>query len=191
LARETVALEELAAPGPLLAETMRALPFPAYIITATWDIIDCNPPFRIVWHVGENELPFNAIDRLFIAPAARKLHGRNFATNVAPVVAMLHSGIGRRPNLKGLRDLRDRLLADDEIRKIWNDFEIRSPFLPTKAEIQSSIGTFRYEALNLPVPGSLHALVVQVPDGASPERLARASFDKEREEVLPGRQSSA
>lgn len=169
-------LEELAPPGPLIADTMHALPFPAYIITATWDVIDCNAAFRLVWDVDAREIPFNAIDRLFIAPAARAMHGADFAANIAPIVAMVQSGLGRRPNLQGLRDVRDRLLVDADIRQIWNAFEISDPFVPTKLHITSPIGPFVYEALTLPVPGALHAIVVQVPDEASRERL-RVSVD--------------
>ncbi|MGZ3506271.1 MAG: MmyB family transcriptional regulator [Vulcanimicrobiaceae bacterium] len=64
---------------------MKALSFPAYIITATWDVIDCNEAFRRVWAVGERELPFNAIERLFLEPAARRMHGERLAANVTPV----------------------------------------------------------------------------------------------------------
>lgn len=44
------------------------------------------------------------------------MHGSNFIANITPVIAMLRSGLGRRPYLKALEQIRDRLLADDEIR---------------------------------------------------------------------------
>ncbi len=162
-------------PDPLVVVTMRAIVFPGYIITATWDIVDCNEAFRRVWGVGENEIPYNAIDRLFLEPAARKMHGEHFSAHIEPIVAMLHSGLGRRPYLKALQQLRDRLIADNETRKMWNEYEISDPFLPTRCKIESSIGTFSYETLNLPIPGALYAIVVQVPDSVSLQRLTRAS----------------
>ncbi len=165
------ATEESETPSALVVETMKALSFPAYIITATWDIIDCNHAFRGVWAIGEDELPFNAIERLFIEPTARKMHGEHFIANITPVIAMLRSGVGRRPTLEGLQRLRDRVLRDDAIRAIWNDYEISSPFTPTTCTIESTIGTFRYETLTLPVPGALYGIVVQVPDSASRELL--------------------
>jgi hypothetical protein len=102
------------------------------------------------------------------------MHGQNFAANIASPIAMLHSGLGRRPHLDALRHLRDRLLSDDVIRKIWNDYEISNPLLPTSCTIESSIGTFRYETVNLRIADALYAIVVQVPDAESKVRLARA-----------------
>lgn len=99
------------------------------------------------------------------------MHGSNFIANITPVIAMLRSGLGRRPYLKALEQIRDRLLADDEIRTIWNNYEISSPFLATSCTIKSPIGTFRYETANLPISGALHSIVVQVPDTASRELL--------------------
>lgn len=49
-----------------------------------------------------------------------------------------------------------------------------SPLISSSSTIESAIGTFRYEALNLPLPNALYALVVQVPDDASRTRLAAA-----------------
>ncbi|MGH7716211.1 MAG: hypothetical protein ACREML_09480, partial [Vulcanimicrobiaceae bacterium] len=63
-----------------------------------------------------------------------------------PIVAMLHSSLGRRPT-DALRALRERFLADDEIRKIW---------------------------LTLPIPGvsgASYAIVVQVPDEVTRRKL--------------------
>jgi len=166
--------EEIHQPNPLLSETLGAIAFPAYIVTATWDIVDCNGAFRVVWGIDADERCFNAVERLFLDARARPMHAQSFAANIAPIVAMLRSGIARRPNLTALTNLRDRLMANEEVRELWNAFEIRGPFVPSSCTIASPIGTFTYEALTLSA-GDLSGIVIQVPDLASRERLARAT----------------
>jgi transcriptional regulator with XRE-family HTH domain len=161
-------------PDVLLEETMHALRFPAYIITASWDVLACNDAFRRVWGIDESEVTFNAVERLFVDARARALHGDRFVANVAPIVAMLRSAIGRRPHLVGLRSACDELLADPEIRALWDAYEISDPLIPNTCTIESPIGTFSYEALTLANPGETTGLVVQVPDEASRGRLALA-----------------
>ncbi len=102
------------------------------------------------------------------------MHGPHFAENARPVLAMLHSSLGRQPHAKALRQLRERLVADGELRAIWDEYEISSPLLPSACTIESAVGTFSYETLTLPVSSS-HGIVVQVPDDASRERLADGS----------------
>jgi transcriptional regulator with XRE-family HTH domain len=165
---------ETGEPSVLLKETMRALTFPAYIITASWDVLDCNEAFRRVWDIGESELPFNAVERLFMKATARKMHGDRFIANIAPVVAMVHSAVGRRPHVAALRSLRDLLVAEKEIRELWDAYEISDPLVPNTCTIESPIGTFSYEALTLANPGETSGLVVQIPDQPSRERLALA-----------------
>jgi transcriptional regulator with XRE-family HTH domain len=159
-------------PDRLVVATVKAILFPAYVITATWDVLDCNEAFRRVWAVEERELPFNAIERLFLDPAARKLHGENFAANFTPVIAMLRSAHGRRPYWNALQRLRDRLIADDAIRAIWDGYEISSPLLSNRCVLDTPLGIFRYETLTLPISGTSQAIVVQVPDASSAARLA-------------------
>jgi transcriptional regulator with XRE-family HTH domain len=163
-----------AVPSPLLLATMDALAFPAYIISATWDVVACNEAFRRVWAVGERELPFNAVARLFLDPAARKMHGPHFVENIRPVIAMLHSSLGRQPHAKALRQLRDRVVADEALRAIWDEDEINSPLLTNACTIDSSLGPFHYETLTLPLAES-HGIVVQVPDELSRKRLSQTS----------------
>jgi transcriptional regulator with XRE-family HTH domain len=170
--------EALSRPNSLLSELLGAIAFPAYIIIATWEIVECNRAFRRVWAIGDDEPPFNAVERLFLDLRARPMHARHFVTNIAPVVAMLRSGLARRPNLTALGALRDRLLADTEIRSAWDAFEISGPFTPNTCTIESPIGTFRYDALTLS-PGDNSGIVVQVPDRASQERLALAMESRE------------
>jgi transcriptional regulator with XRE-family HTH domain len=174
LAGRTQPAEELEEPSALVADAMMSISFPAYVITASWNVIACNEAFRLVWNIGEREVPFDAIARLFIDPAARSMHGEHFVANISPIVAMVRSGIGRHPDLAKLRDLRDRLLADAEIRAVWDSFEVAGPLVPTRAEILSPIGPFNYEALTLPIEQTLHGIVVQVPDSASRARLVQA-----------------
>jgi transcriptional regulator with XRE-family HTH domain len=163
--------ETLREPSPLLTDTLAAIAFPAYIVTASWDILAGNTAFRRVWEIADHELPCNAVERLFVDPRARRMHGEHFAANIAPVVAMLRSGLARRPSLVTLRRLRELLLADDATRKLWEGFEISDPFIPNTCTIESSIGTFAYEALTLS-SGAPAGIVVQVPDQSSRARLA-------------------
>ena len=158
---------------PLAVQTMNAIEFPAYIITSDWIIVDCNETFRRIWGIGKGEVPFNAIDRMFLDARSRQMHGSHFMGNLTPVIAMLHSSLGRRPT-DSLRALLERLLADPEIRAIWDDYKIASPLLTSKVTIESTIGTYHYETLTLPiqgVSGASNAIVVQVPDEPSHRRI--------------------
>jgi transcriptional regulator with XRE-family HTH domain len=156
--------------APLAIATMHALAFPAYIITPTWDAVACNAAFRRVWDVAENEVPFNAFERLFLHPSAQRMHGAYLAQNIRPVLAMLHSSVGRQSSSQTLRMLRDRILADGVLRAIWNDYEITSPLQPNACTIESAIGLFHYQTLTLPISQS-YGIVVHVPDDASRKRL--------------------
>jgi transcriptional regulator with XRE-family HTH domain len=162
------------AAAPLAIATIHAIAFPAYIITPEWDVVECNAAFRRVWNVAEDEAPFNAFQRLFLHPAAQEMHGAYLAQNIRPVLAMLHSSVGRQPSSPSLRLVRDRILADSVLRAIWNDYEITSPLQPNACTIDSPIGLFHYETLTLPISES-YGIVVHVPDDASRARLARAS----------------
>jgi transcriptional regulator with XRE-family HTH domain len=163
------------APDPLVVATMEAIAFPAYIITPTWTVLACNEAFRRVWSIREDELPFNAVERLFLEPAARTMHGAHFTDNVRPVIAMLHSSLGRQANAPELRALRDRITMDDSLRAIWAEYEISNPLLPNACTIDSPFGRFHYETLTLPIANAAHGIVVQVPDAPSRERLTAAA----------------
>jgi transcriptional regulator with XRE-family HTH domain len=166
--------EQRSQPSMLLRETMRALAFPAYLITAAWEVLDCNEAFRRVWGLADSEVPFNAVERMFLNATARDMHGDRFVANLAPVVAMVRSAVGRRPHVTALQDLRDRLTAEKQIRELWDAYEIADPLVPNQCTIDSPIGTFTYEALTLANPGETSGLVVQIPDPSSRELLAVA-----------------
>jgi transcriptional regulator with XRE-family HTH domain len=170
LTGNVVVPDEARAPSALLLETMHALRFPAYLITASWDILACNAAFRAVWAVGD-DVPFNAVERLFLDPAARSMHGEHFIANITPVVAMVRSAVGRRPHLVTLQRVRDRLLADPAIAPVWDAYEVSDPLAPNTCTIDSPVGRFSYEALTLANPGEISGLVVQVPDDESRLRL--------------------
>lgn len=163
--------ERAVMPDPLVVATIKALAFPAYIISSTWDVIDYNDAFARIWGIDAGELPFNAVERLFLHPAVRKMHGSNYIANITPVIAMVRSSQGRQPNSKSLRILRDKLLADSELRDIWNAYEISSPLLGNTCTIDSPAGPFRYESLTLPLADYALGIVVHVPDPASLQRI--------------------
>jgi transcriptional regulator with XRE-family HTH domain len=156
---------------PLAIATIHAIAFPAYIITPEWAVIECNAAFRRVWNIADREMPFNAFERLYLHPAAQQMHGKYLSQNIRPVLAMLHSSVGRQSSSPSLRELRDRILADSVLRAIWNDYEITSPLQPNACTIESAIGPFHYQTLTLPV-SEAYGIVVHVPDDASRARLA-------------------
>ena len=163
--------------APLASATMHALAFPAYIITPAWDVLEWNAAFACVWNIDEDERSFNAVERLFLHPNARRMHGSNLAQNIRPVLAMLHSSVGRQASSASLQIVRDRVLADAALRTIWDEYEITSPLEPSACTIDSPIGTFHYETLTLPISAA-HGLVVHVPDEASRARLAKTMVVK-------------
>lgn len=167
-------VEELSEPDKLLTETITALVFPAYIITAAWDVLSCNAAFRRVWGIAEAEVPFNAVERLFLDSRARLMHASNFGRNIAPVVAMVRSAVGRRPHLTTLQRLRETLVADTETRELWDAYEISDPLVSNTCTIDSPVGSFTYETLTLANPGATSGMVVQIPDKPSRIRLAHA-----------------
>lgn len=153
-----------APPDPLVIATVHALVFPAYIITSTWDILEYNEAFACVWDIGNEATPFNAVERLFTHSRSREMHGDRFESNIRPVIAMLRSSQGRQPREQALRDLRDRITIDATIKRLWDDYDITSPLLPITVTIDSAVGPFTYQTLTLPVDGTLHGIVIQVPD---------------------------
>jgi len=167
-------VEELSEPDKLLTETITALVFPAYIITAAWDVLSCNAAFRRVWGIAEAEVPFNAVERLFLDSRARLMHASNFGRNIAPVVAMVRSAVGRRPHLTTLQRMRETLVADTETRELWDAYEISDPLVSNTCTIDSPVGSFTYETLTLANPGATSGMVVQIPDKPSRIRLAHA-----------------
>ena len=166
--------DERVEPTALEIDALGAIAYPAYIITAAWLIVACNDAFRVVWNVAD-EPPIDAVARLYLDADARAMHGARFAANIAPIVAMIRSGVGRHPSLERLRALRDRLVADREVRPIWDAFEVSSPLVPTAATIASPIGTYTFETLTLPIGDGFYGIVIEVPDPASRVRLARAT----------------
>jgi transcriptional regulator with XRE-family HTH domain len=154
-------------PSTLALATLHALTIPAYLITPTWNILHCNDAFCRVWDIERSELPLNAIERLFLHPKSRKMHGAHFEQNITPVIAMLRSSHGRQLDEQALVDVRDKLLEDEVTHRIWQNFGILSPLLTNECTIESPIGIFRYEAMTLPIPGYSHGLVVQVPNEVS------------------------
>lgn len=169
--------EDFAAPSPLIVETLHAISFPAYIINVAWDVLDFNDAFRRVWAISKDEtLPFNAVERLFVHPRAREMHGDRFERNIRPVIAMLRSSQGRRAHLEELRQLRDRLLRDELLKAIWGEYEVSGPLLSNVVRIDSAIGDFTYETVTLPFANS-SGIVVQVPDRESRANLKRSAAE--------------
>ena len=173
-------------PDENVLATLRAIAFPAYVISATWNVLAFNDAFRRVWAIGAHEAAFNAVERMFLDRAARALHGERFTANVAPVLAMLQSSAGRQPHATELQRLCERVVEDPDLRSIWEAYEITSPLLSNACTIESPIGTFHYETLTLPISES-QAIVVQVPDEPSRERLARATMRRGSKSVVATR----
>lgn len=143
---------------------MRALTFPAYIITSTWDVLDHNDAFARVWGIQNEATPFNAIERLFLHPLARKMHGDRFESNIRPVIAMV--SVEPRPPSAFAADARcSRTHRNGRGNKgLWDEYEITNPLLPVTVTIDSPLGACTYQTLTVPIEGTLHGIVVQVPD---------------------------
>ena len=143
----------------------------------------CNDAFRWVWGV-DDAAPFGAGDRRFLDERARATHGDRFEPNIEPVIAMLQSSIGHYPDAAPLRELRDRIVADPRLRRIWNAREITSPLLTSTCTITSPAGLFTYETLTLLVSNTM-ALVVQVPDEMSRRQLLKRAIRNETSHGRP------
>jgi transcriptional regulator with XRE-family HTH domain len=161
-----------AAPETLVLPTVDAIAFPAYLINSMWQVTACNAAFRWIWRV-QDDVPFNAVERLFLDERARPMHEDRFEKNIGPVIAMLQASIGHYPDAKPLLALRDHVIADPRLHQIWGAHEITSPLLPSACTIMSPAGEFTYETLTLLVSNSV-GLVVQVPDESSRDRLQKA-----------------
>ena len=57
---------------------------------------------------------------------------------------------------------------------MWDDYDIGSPLLSNRCTITSVIGEFSYETLTLPIPDTLHGVIIQIPDERSRERPGAA-----------------
>jgi transcriptional regulator with XRE-family HTH domain len=158
-------------PSILLVETMHALAYPAYIIDPFWDVLAFNAAFRRVWNIADDEVRFNAVERMFLHPAGRVMHGDRFIENITPVIAMLRSAVGRRAYSTTLQRIREQLIAEPDLRKIWDAYEISDPLTPNTCTIQSTFGPFVYQALTLKHSAETIGLVVHIPDHVSRERL--------------------
>ncbi len=154
-----------AAPETLVMPTLEAIAFPAYLIDSMWQVTAYNAAFRRIWHVRD-DVPFNAVERLFLDERARRFHEDRLEANIEPVIAMLRASLGHYPDAEPLRALRDRIVADPRLQRIWSAHEIASPLLSSTCTIASPIGRFTYETLTLLISDAV-ALVVQVPDEPS------------------------
>ncbi len=161
-------------PSSLILDAMNAVVYPSCVNTAEWDILACNEAFRRIWGLEESELPVNTLERLFLHPTTRAMHGEHIAANAAPLLAKIRFDLARHPDLVVLERLRQRVLADDELRKVWDTFEVRASQIPSTGMLNSLIGPFCYETLSLPITGKLLRMVIYVPDRPSRERLATA-----------------
>ncbi len=166
--------ERIEPPSRLVLDAMNANVYPCCVNSAEWDILACNAAFRLIWGLDYTELPANTLERLFLHHTARAMHGEHFTANVAPFLAKMRLDLARHPDLIVLERLRQRVLEDDELRQVWDAFEVRKPHIPTTGRLNSPIGYFCYETLSLPVVDTLLTIVVYVPDSASRERLAAA-----------------
>lgn len=167
-------VEQIEPPSSLILDAMNASTYPSCVNNAEWDILACNGAFRCIWGLEESEFPVNTLERLFLHPTTRAMHGEHLAANAAPLLAKIRFDLARHPDLVVLERLRQRVLADEQLRNIWTTFEVKESQIPSTGTLNSVIGPFRYETLSLPITDKLLTLVIYVPDRASRERLATA-----------------
>jgi MmyB-like transcription regulator ligand binding domain/Helix-turn-helix domain len=147
---------------------------PAYIITTAWNILAWNEAFAFVWAIEPpGSPPFNVVVRMFVDPVARAMHGANWYNFAGALVAMVRVGYGRHAGDPHYQAMLSTLREDPDFAAMWERHDVANPLGTTRGEIESpSVGTFVYEVLNLRIPMSEQlALIVQVPDEASGERL--------------------
>jgi hypothetical protein len=65
------------------------------------------------------------------------------------VIAMLQASIGHYPHAKPLRELRERVVADARLHRIWSAHEITNPLMSSACTMLSPAGLFTYETLTL------------------------------------------
>ena len=152
---------------------------PAYVATAAWDVLAWNEACALVWNLsppgGE---PFNFVLRHFEDPSSRALHGEGWEPFARSLVAMVRVGYATRHDDPRYAAMIDALRRNPYFVELWERQEVIHPLTTTAAEIQSpAIGRFAYRVLNLMLPTMDQALIVQVPEPDSAERL-RAALER-------------
>jgi transcriptional regulator with XRE-family HTH domain len=147
---------------------------PAYICTAQWLVPAWNAAMSLVWDIGPpGGAPFNIVERMFLDPKLRAMHGDRFEAFARSLVAMVRSGAGRRIDDPEYRRMYEALRADAVFRAAWDGYEIATPAGTIATRVTSAaVGDFAYEALTLSVLDDAgYFIVMQVPDEPSAARL--------------------
>jgi transcriptional regulator with XRE-family HTH domain len=165
-------------PDPLTRAALDAIAtVPAYICTAQWLVPAWNAAMSLVWDIGPpGGTPFNIVERMFLDPKLRAMHGDRFEAFARSLVAMVRSGAGRRIDDPEYRRMYEALRADAVFRAAWDGYEIATPAGTIATRVTSAaVGDFAYEALTLSVLDDAgYFIVMQVPDEPSAARLRAA-----------------
>jgi len=151
---------------------------PAYVCTSQWTVLAWNRAMSLVWGIeSPGGAPFNIVERMFLDPKLRAMHGSRFEAFARALVAMVRAGAGRRIDDPQYRRMYEAqaLHADPVFRAAWEGYDIATPMGTLSTLVMSAaVGPFAYEALTLLVPDDGgHSIVVQVPDEPSAARLRK------------------
>jgi transcriptional regulator with XRE-family HTH domain len=181
---ERVYLHRLAEPTTPMIETspvvrpetrhlMQALdPSPALLLSPVTDVLATNRAARRLY-TDFDALPpqeRNAIRWLLTDPAARDLHGDDWAAVTAEMIGFLRLGTGRKPTASGRRLIDEMNVSSEFFRRIWNGQTVSFADRRRKQLRHSRAGVveFGVESLQVrhaeqqllvvltPLPGSVH-----------------------------------
>jgi transcriptional regulator with XRE-family HTH domain len=175
-ASETDYLVRLARPGaetvepalsPEIIQVLQATSLPAYVVNRRWYALAWNDAFARLWDVGDREPPLDIVRLLFFEEPARTHHGANLEHNAAAMIAMVRSGVGRRPGDERYRDLAEMLSRDALLSQTWDRYDVADPRDSSRVAFAVPIGaTTGYVAWNADIPLSGLTIVYQVIGGA-------------------------
>jgi len=180
---EREVLAQLSDPGPGLLEevaddTLRRcvdnVRSPAFVLSATWDVLYWNSAFAAAWLIElPGSPPFNAVEYQFIHALDRGLQGDRWAPTSQRMAAqfradyLAHAGEARFDALVArLRDI-------PSFREMYDHGDVILSLTDVPNAIDHpTLGHIDYTAYNLSVPGTALTLTVQIVSDATADALA-------------------
>jgi transcriptional regulator with XRE-family HTH domain len=146
-----------------IIQVLEATSLPTYVVDRRWYALAWNDAFARLWHVGEREPPLDVVRLMFLDEPARTHHGINLERNAAATVAMVRSGLGRRPDDERFRELADMLSRDALLAQTWDRYDVADPHEASRVVFAVPIGAVTgYVACNADLPLAALSIVYQV-----------------------------
>jgi hypothetical protein len=160
---------------PLVRDALHGwIDAPAYVISRAWDVLDWNEAYSTVWEIEKpGSEPFNVVLRYFVDERMSGLHGDSWPAFADTLVAMFRFSWARHLADERYGVLLAALHEYPAFVSRWESQGVEHPMIASTATIDSpAVGRFTYEVLNLDyTPGEQQSLVVQIPRGASADRV--------------------